>query len=355
MISAIKTAQAQKHNYADLLMIPLNRLPEFISAGVLANMNALPYTDFSSDIYYSKVVASTSCGEQVWAVCGDGCFDPSHLYTLYYNKTALTAAGIEDITKTAEQKKLTWDYILSCAQKAREAGFAGSALCGKGYSSVTDVTYLSSGYNYVGHSTAGNVPVVMPFTENGQSELQTLNKILSQYGGYFENDAYAKFVSGSSLFCIAPVSALSEINRKGLDFGILPMPLAYEGAPQSSLIDDRTYVICLPVTANDISLSGAALQGFMAASYGYMNEDYYSYLILHLIRSSRDLDMIDLARGGCGNPAVNYDFSLVFDNAPVNSATRNLASEAVFYGGIIADNYRQREYAANRSLYDLYR
>jgi len=333
MITNAKNSMLSGLKYTDLFSIPASSVGLYAANGLLLNLNSLPGADFSAEYFDSENMSNTTHGYKSYAIYGDFNKDLNNYYCVYVNHTLLESVGLELPYSLVESEKWTWDKLLELSRMASNTLTNGYALSVDSFTTLTDVTFKGSGYNYF-KSGYSATPTPSFANETTQSLLEILRgfnvSVKMNYTDTSANkDIIKDFADGSSLFTVGRVGDMDNAKLYGQGWGILPLPKADTDSDYCCALADDHAVICVYAAANTEKLF-SLIEGLYAASFGgYIEEAYYNAITVDILPNSDTLNMLDYVFGRKGNRTI-VDFSQLFgyQYPELLSYTRDAVSSA---------------------------
>lgn len=272
---------------ADLLMLPQREIGRFVAAGLLSDIRSLPHVDLSAPYFNQEALDQTAAGNAVYAAAGDFSSAPDYAVGVYYNKTMLAQLGVEDAAQFLSDNSWTWDTFVSLCQKAQQAQHWGYMLDEELNMTLPEVVLASSGYHAI-DAARDQTPALRDDTEMLRRIAAAENKVWSgvtrpdmDSDALKNTTAQNEFLSANALFCIGTLSTMETLGEQNnIAWGMLPLPkVCAEQAEYASPLTDSAPLLCVSSVAQDVDLCGMLVQALNAASYGYLDEFYYHYVL----------------------------------------------------------------------------
>ena len=305
--------------YTDILGLPSVGIGQFYAKGLIMNLNSLPFADYTAPYFDAKAMSQLSAGYGVYGAVGELNKNIDYYFGVFFNKKLIKELGLESPYDLVYENKWTLD-------KFREMTRAVSAVYGvygHGHGAkitpdnYIDMFYLASGENFM--DTGVNIYPSPEYLNTRAENLVTkLRRILKTDGTLFDGkseDALKTFYDGKLLFYVDLVNVMQWFTDMDDDWGLAPLPKLdvsqsyYYTYPLNSIP-----VISVPLTTSNIENIGLFLQAANAASYGYINDVYYSILQRDIVRDSDTLNMLDYITGINGKGRLAVDFALTLGN-----------------------------------------
>lgn len=257
--------------YADIISVSLEWYGRFAESGLLLPISDFPEIDagapyFTDDpeFYHKGKTFTLRSAASPWT---------DAVYCLYYNKRIASEQGL-DLDVTANEDKLTWDYVLSVCEPGDICVISDEAL--------TRCIFTSCGMTYTGYNDGRRTCDYIGEGSDYTSQLtkSVKNTYLSQ-----SDDALTAFYSGGSLFYLAPASAVRSLADMPDSFGVLPLPKREGTADYRSYTDLSAQVLCIPVGAGENA--GGIYADLAACSADGTKSAYLSELASFYLRDNQ--------------------------------------------------------------------
>ncbi|MBR4071669.1 MAG: extracellular solute-binding protein [Clostridia bacterium] len=225
MYNEIRQAIKSSTYYADLILLPQEKIGEYSVEGLIANMSGLPGIKFDADYYNSTSVASAGGNSKIFGVAGDACASYDSHSAVFFNKTLLSQLTDENLYKIVDSGSWTWSKFL---------GYADSVSgLGEGYYSVgyqntseyiQDLIFISSGMQFT-TCEYGQMPQIAFDAETANPVVDVIKSVIN-HPSKFANDeeAIANFANGNTLFLIEKLNTMETLSTSQADWGIVPLP-----------------------------------------------------------------------------------------------------------------------------------
>lgn len=323
--------------YADLTAVPASDLGLFQARGLLFNLNTLPFTDFTAPYYNRDAMKQMSAGYSTFGAAGALTEDLQDMHLIFFNKALTAKYTDENPYLLAEDGTWTWDKMLGIITEVNRDINAEGNSPPTGHASQTgtdtyiDILFASAGLHYMTTGT-GIIPYPSFSTPGAKSLIETANRLLYKDSYYLyaegeENAAVTGFYDGRLLFCAGRLYASSWFVNMKDAWGILPLPkLSPSQANYYTYLDPSVPVMTAAAGGTDVEKSGLMLQALTAASWGFINDTYYTELSNNVFRDNDSVNMLDLIRR-----FPRYDFAYMFGSAytAVQDGTFRLLRKAV--------------------------
>lgn len=287
--------------YDALIQVQHSGMPGLILQELFLDYNEVPHVDFTKPYWYSKVIDDINYGSKIYTMSGS-----YHLNTLTsancltFNKNLFTDYGWEYPYKTVLDDKWTIDRF----QELVEQG--SRDLNGDGTLVVEDDIYAYGGWQwesipalYMGMGgdilikDENNMPVIAIETERNQTIVEKIYKVFEPEGSYFEgkdvNRPKDAFIAGQMLFFHTNLSGLASFRDMEDDFGFLPYPKLDESQETYNVrIQNTSGLTYIPVTNNNLDVTGIALEALAAYSYNMVVPVYFDQVLTY--KTARDVE-----------------------------------------------------------------
>ena len=288
-----KTDTSPGHIFA----LPADVTASLVAGGYLKSLRTSPYFDENAE-YFNSSVSAFTLGNDIFAVSGDGCFEPEKLFALYYNKTDIESLGLEPISDLVKNGDWTLD-------KFHEYLTSAEAYEGTRHSSKTDYAYedilLLSSFTF--SENAPDKPVrLLSFSEKFKGVCESIAKHTE-----FSPDKNGDFTSGNVLFLTDSLLAAEKFANMKDVWSIAPHPKYSKNDGYMSFVSPDAIVLSLPAVTGSAAELGAVIMGFNAASSGYVLQKYINTNMNHFLRDNGAVTAFNIIIKN-----VNYDFAYIF-------------------------------------------
>lgn len=359
IFEAAKSAVNSGMYYADLLAIPNSELGKFYAAGLLANMNSLPHTDYSADYYYGSAAAAATIGYDIYGVFGAASFNPDYLSAVYFNKDIAERCLTENLYDLVREGKWTFDKYaeLNLAAEAADGNIFGHT-SSLGRDAYLERAISAFGIEYV-NNNPGEAPVLSfmegdeaenPMITRATSAVDTLSRLFysdKTFADLSVENAQSYFIDGAALFNVNTLDFAAWISDSPVNWGLLPMPKYSEESEYISPLGGDAPIFCVLKNTPSYEASGLVLEALNAAAYDYTLEAYIEDRIHYRLR---DGDSIEMLRLICGNPTVDFTTMFASGFKHLDNATYKAVFGGVTTRSTLKNLYRQYRYYASSSL-----
>ena len=328
----LANAVKNKEYFADVLAVPARLIGRLVNDGLIKSIRTVANMDLKADYFDSDAMKAFSAGHALYALTGEGCFEPEKLYCVYFNRELAKSLGY-DMYSLLSSGDFTLEKYAECAKAAEAAGKISAVLANaKNYKKML---LTGSGFDYTENGT-DKVPAANTFTD----EYKALTELFASIpDAEITLNAKEKFLEGEVLFYIDTVSNAESMATSSLVWGMLPFPKYGKEAEYKTYLSPEATVFCIPVGAADDSSSGDFIEAICAASQGYIKYDYIYYNMLNVLRDNGSVNSLNII---INNP--NYDFApSMKDGYPTLYANTVTAFEELVSGTLTFEEYKERE------------
>lgn len=348
ILDEAKEAYASDMYFADLIAIPQTMVGEFYAAGILANMNSLPFTDYSQPYYYEQLNRSAVLGNAQLAVSGAASFDPDGLACVYFDRDIL---GNEPYS-LVESGDWTLDKYRELARLADSIDGVsghGSSFDRDGY---IDTMSAAMGLEYV-TNVKGQLPTLdymndYSMSARAESIVDKLYALIFSDKTYDQNASLEGFSSGSLILYTDTLSAAEKLADSSTAWGILPMP-KYDQAQLEycSPISADSPVFCALANTPNAETSGLILEALNLASYEYIEDIYFSQLRDRCLRDNSSINMLGII---LENPCSDFTKMTASGFSQLAAASYEAVRSAVTSSASLETIYKRYSSAAEKEL-----
>lgn len=305
--------------YTDIIGIPSDGIGQFYANGLLMNLNILPFIDLTKPYIDSNAIKQMSVGRGVYGIIGDFNKNMDYYYVMYFNKTLIKELGIENPYDLVYENNWTLDKFRQMTQTVPQIYGTyghGSAVSLERY---IDMFFQAAGEKFM-DTGVGVSPAPRYNNTRTENIIAKLRNLIYSDGTVFDGtytseNARTTFYNGNMLFYIDRVNVMSWFVDMKDDWGIVPLPKYDRTQVYNTFVHEAMPIICVPSGLANIDNTGLAIQALNAASYGYMNENYYAILQRDVVRDSDTLNMLDYINSAQGKGRISVDFAYMFGGA----------------------------------------
>ena len=331
-LTAKLTAAKEKGEYfADVLAVPARLAGKLISDGLVKSIRTVPETDLRAAYLYEDATNAFSAGHGLYAVAGEGCFEPEKMYCVYFNRELAKNLGL-DMYKLVSDGEWT---LSKYAELSRGLPDGVSHVVLNEKEDYRRMLLLGSGYDFTDNGF-DKTPSPRTFSD----EYKALTELISALPAPAAvSDATDTFLSGSALFYIDTVHNAAKAADSKTVWGMLPFPKYDGSAEYKTYISPEATVLCIPVGAADDKSSGDFIEAFNAASSYYFKYDYIYYNMLEVLRDNGSVNSLNIIIN-----SPNYDFVTAAGSGyPTLYNNTAAAFDKITSGGMSFDEYKAIE------------
>lgn len=309
--------------------------------GLYVNMNALKELDFTADYWPGTMAADLSVGGKLYFASGSVSANTlTSIEMMAFNAEMLQTLGLESPYTLVDNGKWTLDKMLSMSGSVfNDLNANGTADAGDRFglslsrSAVNSLAY-GAGIRLIDNSGSTlklNTNAAASFCDK-LAALTGSNDFIISAKAAFEIPVTGNLVidplscfSGNVMFGTTSYNELisfSQNDTTGFHCGVVPMPVAYEGADyRTPVTADARYYAILGASDNDLSMAAAVLQ-FAAYIMGDNTYDILRYKTAyddesdHMLKISTDSICFDLGRAwvaGANIESILPDAAVITD------------------------------------------
>lgn len=319
-VDTITRAVQAGEDYCDIAALFVYKAGTPIINGIFRSWDDIPHVDFTQPWWSTRAnEAFRIAGKQYIAIGDLAITNMLMTYGTFFNKRLTENYDIPDLYKTV----LDGEWTITLLDTYAKGGYAdlnGNGTVDEndrfGYTGEAiincDVMLASFGQKVI-EIDADGLPHVVINTPRTVSAVEKIYSLFWENEGSWIVDTWTDelpiFSSGRAMFITTYLdNAFHQFRDMEDSYGILPFP-KYDEAQQDYLSDarDQYSVLCIPVTAQNSALIGAATEAMNIASREIVNPAYYeTALKSKYVSDSESVMMIDLLMQG-----RNYDFSIL--------------------------------------------
>jgi len=303
MYDAVYNACLSNDYFADIIMIPQYRVYQYAAAGILFNLNSLPFADFESGFNIESGVTAAMAGSTGWALGGWATLDEDSLPAVFFNKELIEKTGLADPYDLVESGEWTWDAFfeytsaLSGINAERTAeGLSDAYSFGSQNSadSLADAVYFSEGNRFI-LSGLGNVPAVAMDQDSSYHTMQTEQSLFND-PQRIQNplEAVNVFADGGSMFLIDSLGTMKTISNSKAVWGVLPMPK--KGTDQEnyrSLVSPDGLMYAVPANTTGQEKVSRVMSAMNICSLGFFVDAYLKDCMYYYLRDNDSVASVE--------------------------------------------------------------
>ncbi len=299
--------------YADLVSVPEFRIGGLAAKGAIVNLRTLPF--YGTADSYSKNSSAAYAGNAIYADIGAASTDFSKIYVVFFNRSAAESLG-HDIDKMVSDGEWTWESFDKIARLANEKlGLIGQGSYAMG-DEYTDVVFRSANIKLVSN-TLGKIPTISFDSDSLERVVeQACTLIYGNPAAYkpsetaSASDLYELFGAGDLLFAVAPLSAMSELAKFKLDFGVAPIPkMDEEQDGYYAYTEASAAVLAVPKKNNKLEITGLVIGALNTASYELLSEEYKTHCLYNYFPNIKAMNSMDEVLG-----SITFDFTYLYSS-----------------------------------------
>lgn len=286
--------------FAHMLEVEVFRVGTLAQAGLVGNMHALPFIDFTKPYYDSNFVEDMDTPSGLFAIYGDACMDENKPKAVYYNERIAIEAGVQELEAVVREGAWTLDKLAECIKAADASSDVGS------YSGAVipqTADFLNTVYVGAGLKSTKLEGGELTLADNSER----LDNILVKLKDFVplcvldtDDEAPAEhiFMDGGALFYIGSLGGVRDFYHMDDTWGVLPIPTADGGVDYRSAVHPYTQVVCYPSSGVKAAETYVMIDSFFACSYkifdAALEDDYlHSYA-----RNAKPLGMLGYIMSG---------------------------------------------------------
>lgn len=319
-----KTGTAPGHIFA----LPPDITASLVSGGYLKSLRTSPYFDENAE-YLNSAASAFTLGNDVFAVSGDGCFEPDKLSALYYNRTDIESLGLESISDLVKNGEWTLDKFYEYLKTASQ--YEGTLLCNNTNAKYSDILLVSS-FSFSKNEV--DAPIrLLSFDEKFQNVCNSIGA-LSEFTPSENED----FIKGNVLFLTDYLAKAEKFANMEDVWSIAPHPKFDKESGYMSFASLDSVVLSIPAVSGSAVELGAVIMALNAASSGYMIQKYIDTNMNQFVRDNGAVTAFHIITKN-----VNYDFGYIFSSAytGVNKYTMG-AYASIVKGDMTFEQYKEK-------------
>ncbi|MEG1743444.1 MAG: extracellular solute-binding protein, partial [Clostridia bacterium] len=280
-IVATLTANANAGlQYSDLISVSMTSASKLAYSGSLMNLLSVPYVNFDA-LYMSDLAKKSLANHTAYSIYNDFSMCQDQLWCVFYNKTLLKTAGLEDPSALYKRGEWTWDKLIEFSHKIAAVtmkkdspnllkdvfGFSSYGTKNE----LIQTIFESSGLSSYLQSYKSDLTLNTNVADLDLAATKT-RQIINDKSYYSLNGDNAKntFASGRTAFLLYTLEFSKLISNSSLDWAIVPLPKLIPNQTNTfSLLDNMSAGISVPACQTDSIRTGRILNALFAASHDY--------------------------------------------------------------------------------------
>ncbi len=338
----------------DIVFVSANQAKNMLAKNLLTDLNTVPTLNFKNSWWDQNAVKDLSIRDRLFFVCGDiNTYDNLGTWCVLFNKNLKTTLGIaDDFYQKAKDGLWTMDYFMEvCKDVTQEydgnTGIDEFDLWACGTETFNIYAHMVGGGLRIAEKGDDDVPY-LTVTKSAETTYNALDKIITFYnsadvmvanGGKFDNKGYANvweatinraFTEGRELFYVCGLINVAGFRDMKDPFGILPMPMLYEGQDRyyHTVSPDNASFLALPYGVPGIEELGVVVEALAMKSQELVTPEFYDMQLKgrdsHDKESEDMLDIIFATR--CFDIGISYNWGSIvgcyysMDNSDIASS-----------------------------------
>lgn len=320
--------------------LPSDITASLIDSGFIKSLRTSPYFDEDAE-YLNSATSAFTLGNDIYAVSGDGCFEPDKISALYYNKTDLESLGLAPVSDHVSNGTWTYDKFYEYLKSAET--YEGTLLLDN-TGEEFDKQLLFSSFKF-----SDNIPDkpirLLSFDGRLNTACGGISKLLE-----FTPQTEGDFSSGDVLFMIDSLKIPDSYATTKDVWSIAPLPKISENDTHMSYISLDAVVLSIPETTSSEVGLGALIMGINAASAGHIIQRYIDRCMNYTLRDNGAVTALNILIKN-----VNYDFAYIFSPSYSNLNKYTLSSyEQIVSGKLDYDKYVENYKEESEEYLDKY-
>lgn len=337
--------QANDNTYQAYMQVQHSGMPVLINDHFFIDWNELPYVDLTEPWWYRNILDDITFGNKVYTMTGDYANYISEIDVLLFNKDIFDELGLEYPYQDVKDGTWTWDKFAELVNKgAKDLNGDGQmdpkedrwGLAGWGYE-LDFALVLGLGYQPL-VKDENQMPIL-------NSDMEKSNDIYQKVVDLFKDGKHAHsefqnyglqmgmFSQGRTMFYDCFMAQIPYYSEVEFDFGIVPFPKADKDSEYVSRSSNMTGLTYVPVTNNDLEMTGAILEEMAYRSYKDITPVYFDTVLT--VRNTRDEESAEML------PIIRDSATLYYDGFAPSIIGMVKAKNNTF----------SADYAANLSTY----
>lgn len=289
----------------------LRSISQLVTSQYVCDLGEFEHIDFTKSWWNGSFTETLSIKDKLYYASGDMIVPNARV--IVFNKQMMENSKMPDIYETVKSGGWTLDKLGEYTKDAIRDADGNSVYDENDIYAFSDLSNTGLATSFV--HASGEL-----FVKKGAQGFElTLNSekmhtIISKLYDYLYRDGNksitnVQFGNGTVLFGSQVLLKLQILRDYQTDFGIIPFP-KYDEAQDNYYSSVWNGLVCVPISAKDKLLCGAALETMAYYSQSTLMPAYYDKLLdSKFVRDEVSSEMLDIIFGG-----LVYDIGLCFDN-----------------------------------------
>ncbi len=299
MATGLMTNENSGMVFAHMLEVEVFRVGALAGAGLVGNMNALPFIDFTKPYYDQDYIEEMNTPAGLFSLYGDACIDANKPKAIYYNERIAADSEIGALESAVREGEWDLDKLAECIKAANDSSDLGSHVGAV----ITDTAeFLRSAYIASGlKSTVYEDDALTLFDNSAKTDslMAKLREILPMCTLDPDDEAPAEstFKDGGALFYVGSLAGVRAFYHMKDTWGVLPMPTAEGGSDYRTAMHPYTQVLCYPSSGVKAKETYVMIDSFFACSYKILDaamKDDYLHCYSRNIKASEMLGYVTM-------------------------------------------------------------
>lgn len=303
MYAQVFNADRAGDYYADILMVPQYYMSQYVTSGLLLNLNSLPFFDTDGGYNIESGISAGMGAADGYGTAGWATLDADLLSAVFFNRSLIEEAGLESPYELERQGLWTWDKFFEYTAAVslineKRAAEGRETVCSYGSQnaaiSLADLVFISEGNSFI-TSGVGIKPTVAVTYESSLHAMTTAQTLFNDPNKEHNSlDAINTFAKGGSLFLIDRLGTMKQIATSSAEWGILPLPKgSTEQAQYRTLASNESLMFAVPATSTNPETVSRVMCALNAASLGYMTDAYVTETMYYYLRDNDSVEMVE--------------------------------------------------------------
>ena len=274
-------------------------MPQMILERYFVDWNTLPYVNLSDEWWYQNITNDLCFGDKIYVMTGDYARYIDSIDCLVFNKDIFDKLGLEYPYQDVLDGTWTWDKFEELIKLGADDldgdglmtyandqwGFVGWG------PEIVYALLVSTGYSPLSKDADGMPVLNQNVSESHDKFGRVVDIFADGQSAWCENSDYNSqiktFTEGRAMFKDTFLGGVTGFAEVEFDFGIIPYPKWEEDMPYMNRSSNMTALTYIPVTNNDLDMTGAVLEELAFQGAKNLTPVYFDTVLT--VKSTRDV------------------------------------------------------------------
>ena len=336
-----------------ILCLPFDIQSDLIRNNLVMSLKKVPFLNFKAGYYNASATEAFSINGNILGLVSDMTFDPSTIYSVYYNKSLVKEYNLTDPLSLYKDNKWDYDGMFAIAKEftsasaslngedSEEPGNSAEVLpkwaIGFEWANSDNIIsgmFTASGGKYFSQNNNSAGFPVIDFDDNkARGIINAAKKIFlpssdpeSDMNNYLGNaeQQRAAFTGGNVLFSFSKLDMIPDITTSDFDWGLLPVPGLNGENAKFSFADGNAMSVSVPKNSRNTEVGGLMISAMSMTSHEQLKD---IYVLEQMTYNLRDVDSVNVLNEIVNNIAFS-PYNAYYTIPEIANATGGLLNNA---------------------------